>query len=82
MDQLHNLAMGYIEHMVERASHHSNMGEEESTQLLLTEAENLAKAMNGEEDMLWLRYHRYASDSFGVAFEIDHGDPELMFGGV
>lgn len=82
MDQFQNLALGYIEHMVERASHHSNTGGEESTQLLLAEAEILAKAMNGEEDLIWMRYHRYASDSFGVAFEIDHGDPELMFGGV
>jgi hypothetical protein len=29
-----------------------------------------------------MKYHRYTSDSFGVAFEITHGDNELMFGGV
>jgi hypothetical protein len=29
-----------------------------------------------------MTYHRYTSDSFGVDFELTHGDEELMFGGV
>lgn len=38
--------------------------------------------MDDGEELFVMKYHRYISDSFGVAFEIDHGDPELMFGGV
>ena len=30
----------------------------------------------------WATYWRYESESFGVTCEIEHGDPELMFGGV
>lgn len=82
MTDLQNLALERIESLVEMASYHSLNGEEEISDLLLLEASDLALIMDGENDLFCMKYHRYVSDSFGVVFEVDHGDPELMFGGV
>ena len=38
--------------------------------------------MSKDEEVLYMTYYRYLSDSFGVVFEQDHGDEELMFGGI
>lgn len=78
-----NLALEHIEHLVNRAKFLKKCGEEGLYDLLIEEARSLASALdNDEEQLFFMRYHRYSSDSFGVAFEITHGDPELMFGGV
>lgn len=78
-----NLALEHIEHLVNRAKFLKKCGEEGLYDLLTEEAGLLASSMdNDDESLLVMRYHRYSSDSFGVAFEITHGDPELMFGGV
>ena len=78
-----NLALNRIEHFVNRAKFLKKCGEEGLYDLLIEEARSLASALdNDEEQLFFMRYHRYSSDSFGVTFEIMHGDPELMFGGV
>ena len=51
--------------------------------ICLAEASELKDAMDDEDyDVLYMTYHRYLSESFGVEFEQEHGDEELMFGGV
>ena len=82
MTEADNLAMARIEHLCVRAA---VLGKERRTrdrELLLREAKTLARHMDDGKELFVMKYHRYSSDSFGVAFEIDHGDPELMFGGV
>lgn len=82
MTEADNLAMGRIEHLCVRAAVLSKEGKTLNRELLLQEARALARHIDDGEKLFVMRYHRYLSDSFGVAFEIDHGDPELMFGGV
>lgn len=82
MTEADNLAIDRIERLVERAVYHAGLGDRATEEFLLAEAKILAMAMDGADDVLQMRYHRYASDSFGVEFEVTHGDPELMFGGV
>jgi hypothetical protein len=78
-----NLVLERIEHLVNRAKFLKRRGEESLSDLLLEEARSLASSMdNDDEQLLVMSYHRYSSDSFGLDFEITHGDPELMFGGV
>ena len=47
-----------------------------------SQAEELAHTLDGGDDTLTMTYHRYLSESFGLVFEEEHGDPELKFGGV
>lgn len=82
MNQIENLVLERIELLVERAAQHSLNGKEKISDLLLLEASDLALNMDGGSELFYLRYHRYSSDSFGAVFEHEHGDPELMFGGV
>jgi hypothetical protein len=78
-----NLAFDRIDHLVNRAKFLKKCGEESLSDLLFNEARSLALSMdNDDESLFFMRYHRYCSDSFGIDFEITHGDPELMFGGV
>lgn len=78
-----NLALEHIEHLVNRAKLLKRSGEEDLSDLLLEEARLLASSMDNDDDSLFvMKYYRYSSDSFGLDFEITHGDPELMFGGV
>lgn len=82
MTEVDNLAMGRIEHLCVRAAVLGKEKRIRDRELLLREAKMLARHMDDDGELFVMRYHRYSSDSFGVAFEIDHGDPELMFGGV
>ena len=82
MNQSENHVLERIELLVEKAAHHSLQGEGDISDLLLVEARDLAEVMDVSRDLFFVTYHRHVSDSFGVDFEILHGDPELMFGGV
>jgi hypothetical protein len=82
MTEADNLAIDRIERLVERAAHHARLGDESTKEFLLAEARIQAMVMDGADDVVTMRYHRYASDSFGVEFELLHGDTELMFGGA
>lgn len=82
MNEVQNLALDRIEQLFERAAFHAERGDVELTETLLAEAKIQAMVMDGADDVIHMRYHRYVSDSFGVEFEITHGDPELMFGGI
>lgn len=82
MIQTYNLAMERIEHLVDRAKYWEKQGDKAMAEFFFAEGKILAMAMDGADDVFQMQYHRYSSDSFGVEFEITHGDPELMFGGV
>lgn len=82
MTETDNLAIDRIEHLVERAAFYAREGDESLKEFFIAEAKILSMVMDGADDIFRMKYHRYASDSFGTDFEITHGDPELMFGGV
>lgn len=77
-----SLAKERIKHLVARAQYWERLGDTSLAELFYAEGQILAMVMDGADDVLLMQYHRYSSDSFGVEFEITHGDPELMFGGV
>ena len=82
MTEIDNLALDRIEHFIDMAKYHADSGDYDLKEFLLAEAKILAMVMDGADNVFQMKYHRYASDSFGVDFEITHGDPELMFGGA
>lgn len=82
MNPVLNLILDRIECLVCRAKHLNKRGEADVSKFLLEEARSLASSVDGGEELFVMKYHRYCSDSFGLDFEIVHGDPELMFGGV
>jgi len=74
-----------LDMLTSQAALHQNVGNELNKLVCLAEARELAEALDSEDradEIFTVIYHRYASESFGVDFEVDHGDPELMFGGV
>ena len=79
---LEELACDRLVELVDQAAWHNNHDNELYRDLCLAEASELKEAMSKDDDVLYMTYHRYMSESFGVEFEQDHGDPELMFGGV
>jgi hypothetical protein len=82
MTETDNLAIDRIEHLVDRANHFAKAGDSDMREFFLAEAKILAMVMDGADDVFKMLYHRHQSDSYGIDFEITHGDPELMFGGV
>ena len=82
-DDMTSLACERLEHLADQAAYHQNHGSEVDKLLCVAEMRDLSKSLDSEdEELFFMMYHRYLSDSFGVDFEIDHGDEELMFGGV
>ena len=82
MTDVNNFAMERIELLCVQADKLGKRKRFAERELLLKEAHCLARTMDDGLDILVMTYHRYKSDSFGVSFELQHGDPELMFGGV
>ena len=81
-EMLEELACDRLVELIDQAAWHQNHDNEVDKLICLAEAHELKEAMSKDEDVLYMTYHRYMSESFGVAFEQDHGDEELMFGGV
>ena len=80
---LEELACDRLVELVDQAAWHQNHDNEIDKLICLAEASELKDAMDDEDyDVLYMTYHRYLSESFGVEFEQEHGDEELMFGGV
>ncbi len=48
--------------------------------ILMAEIKGLAHALDSDEEILHMVYHRHMSESNGLVFEVEHGDPELQFG--
>ena len=80
MTEADNLAIDRIERLVDRAAHHAKLGDHATKEFLLAEAKIQAMVMDGADGVVTMTYHRELSESFGHVFEIEHGDPELMFG--
>lgn len=79
---LEELACDRLVELIDQAAWHQNHDNEVDKLLCLAEARELKDAMSKDEEVLYMTYYRYLSDSFGVVFEQDHGDEELMFGGI
>lgn len=82
MNPVHTLVFDRIQSLVSRARLLERGGNDSTACFLLEEAKQLAQSVDDEAIIMVMPYHRYFSDSFGVVFEVAHGDPELMFGGV
>ena len=82
MNQTEDLIMAQLEYYADRIAYFTNeVPDIELVEFFRDQAQSLLEV----EDLLELMtmtYYRYMSESLGVVFEIDHGDPELMFGGI
>jgi len=82
-ENLVELACERIECLTDQAAAHQNAGSELDKIVCMAEARELAEVLDSNDDqVLYMTYHRYLSENWGVEFEIDHGDEELMFGGI
>lgn len=80
--EIQKIVLEQLVYLTERAIHHEKLGDKNLKEFFLAEAKILAMVLDGADDLAVMTYHRYLSDSFGVTFEQQHGDPELIFGGV
>ena len=81
MNAIDSLVSQQLEFYADRAS----QCDAEEQQFWIKQGLDLLNEYNSEvegEGTFWATYWRYESESFGVTFEQEHGDPELMFGGV
>ena len=81
-DTLSEYAMDRISLLVDQLAMADNRGDDVTRSLLHQEIQDLTHSLDNDDEILAMAYHRTLSDSQGVVFEIDHGDPELMFGGM
>jgi len=79
-DTLHDLIKQRLVDIVDQAYLLQNQGMDEEKQLMIEEGRQLASL--GDEEVFYMTYHRYHSPSYGLVFEIEHGDDELKFGGI
>ena len=82
-EMLEELACDRLVELIDQAAWHQNHDNEVDKAICLAEASELKDALSDDNyEFFFMTYHRYMSDSFGVEFEQNHGDEELMFGGV
>ena len=82
MNATDNLIMGQLEFYANRVAHFTHIEPDaELADFFRDQAQSLLEIEDSLEIMT-TTYHRHMSDSLGVVFEIEHGDPELMFGGL
>jgi len=79
-DELSELASTRIIDMVDQLSVLQDSGDKVSMAILHGEIKSLTSALDADDEILAMTYHRHLSESFGMVFEVEHGDPELMFG--
>ena len=78
-DALSELASTRMIDYVERLS--SLKGDRITQAILMAEIQDLAHVMDSDDDeILAMTYYRELSESYGLVFELEHQDPELMFG--
>ena len=77
-----DLSIAQIEYYMDRYEHFADLGDIELAEFFRSQAEELDHNLDSDSETLTMTYHRYLSESYGVVFEQDHGDEELMFGGV
>ena len=81
MNATDNLIMGQLEFYANRVAHFTESGDLDLAVFFRAQAQSLLE-VEDELEIMTLTYHRAMSESGGVEFEMDHGDPELMFGGL
>tara|TARA_R110001592_G_scaffold80079_4_gene238883 strand:- start:2390 stop:2647 length:258 start_codon:yes stop_codon:yes gene_type:complete len=82
-EDLVELAVERLDHLTDQAAAHQRAGNDVEKWICIAEGKDLVRALDKEDDeFFFMTYHRCLSDSFGVEFEIEHGDEELMFGGL
>ena len=79
-EELSELASTRIIDMVDQLSVLQESGDKVSMAILHEEIKSLTHALDADDEVLAMTYHRHLSESFGMVFEVEHGDPELMFG--
>ena len=79
-NELSELASTRIIDMVDQLSVLQESGDKVSMAILHEEIKSLTHALDADDEVLAMTYHRHLSESFGMVFEVEHGDPELMFG--
>ena len=77
---LADLASTQIIDMVDQLAILQDSGDRVSMAILHDEIKSLTHALDADEEILVMTYHRAISESNGLVFEIEHGDPELQFG--
>ena len=82
MNATDNLIVAQLEYYAERVDFFNNVEPDvELCEFFREQAQALLEVEDSLE-VLTLTYYRIMSDSLGVEFEINHGDPELYFGGL
>ena len=77
-DTLSEYAMDRISQLVDQMV----LADDVTRSLLHREIQDLTHTLDNDDEVLAMAYHRTLSDSQGMVFEVEHGDPELMFGGM
>jgi hypothetical protein len=81
MNATDNLIMGQLEFYANRVAHFTEAGDLDLADFFRAQAQSLLE-VEDELEIMTLTYHRHMSETLGVEFEMEHGDPELMFGGL
>ncbi len=79
-DELSELAADRMINYVDRIASLDENEDQITRGVLMSEIKSLAHALDNDEEILAMQYHRHLSESNGLVFEIEHGDPELQFG--
>lgn len=80
---LASLGSDRIISLVDQYVYHIEAGNEVNASLIKAEIRDLASHLDNDDyQFFWQSYFRNLSSDYGVSFEITHGDPELMFGGI
>ena len=82
-DTLAEYASDRLNGLVDQLAFYYETGDQINVAILKSEIKDLSSHMDREDyDFFFQTYHRHLSESYGVVFEQEHGDPELMFGGT
>ena len=79
-DELSDLASNRVIDLIDQLTVLQKSGDRVNMAVVHDEIKSLTSAMDTDEEILTMTYHRHLSESFGAVFEVEHGDPELMFG--
>ena len=79
-DDLAELAADRMINYVDRIASLDENEDQITRGILMSEIKSLAHALDNDEEVFHMTYHRHLSESNGLVFEIEHNDPELQFG--
>ena len=82
MTQFETLLLQQLEYYAERILFFTEAQPDKELEMFFRGEAAALLAVENEDEIMALTYHRHLSDSQGVVFELEHGDTELMFGGI